>query len=168
MPEKPGVVRYRPCAGDRGDGEQSYSVPITTTQPKVTAADPGKAVSGYAGAAVTYPDESNTARTNNVNLASAAINGIILNPGDEFSYNGGIGERTEARGYKPAHAYVNGQIVDEFGGGVCQPSSTLYMAVLRADSEVTERYNHSYTVAYTPLGEDATSGLRQSGFPVQE
>ncbi|MFR5640326.1 MAG: VanW family protein [Butyricicoccus sp.] len=89
-------------------------------------------------------------------LAAKAINGTILNPGDEFSYNGTVGERTAARGYQEAHAYSGGKIIDEFGGGVCQPSSTLYMAVLRADLKVTERHNHSFTVSYTPLGEDAT------------
>ena len=84
------------------------------------------------------------------------MNGTILNPGDEFSYNGVVGERTEARGFKSAGAYSGGRVIDEVGGGVCQPSSTLYMAVLRADLQVTERSNHSFTVAYTPLGEDAT------------
>ncbi len=67
-----------------------------------------------------------------------------------------MGERTADRGFQSAGAYANGQLIDEVGGGVCQPSSTLYMAVLRADLEVTERHNHSLTVAYTPLGEDAT------------
>ena len=67
-----------------------------------------------------------------------------------------MGQRTADRGFKSAGAYSNGQLVDEVGGGVCQPSSTLYMAVLRADLEVTERHNHSFTVSYTPLGQDAT------------
>ena len=84
------------------------------------------------------------------------MNGTILNPGEEFSYNGVVGQRTPERGFKAAGAYSNGQLIDEVGGGVCQPSSTLYMAVLRADLEVTERTNHSMTVSYTPLGEDAT------------
>ena len=101
-------------------------------------------------------DESNVPRTNNVRLAAAAINGTILNPGDEFSYNDVVGERTTERGYQSAGAYSGNEIIDEVGGGVCQPSSTLYMAVLRADLEVTQRVNHSFTVSYTPLGEDAT------------
>ena len=67
-----------------------------------------------------------------------------------------VGERTTERGYQSAGAYSGNEIIDEVGGGVCQPSSTLYMAVLRADLEVTQRVNHSFTVAYTPLGEDAT------------
>ena len=157
--EKPGVQfdveEARTIIGD-GSAE-SYEIPATITPAKVTAEDLEEVLFRDTLAQTsTYLDESNTARTNNVRLAAASINGTILNPGDEFSYNGVVGERTEERGYKPAGAYVNGQVVDEFGGGVCQPSSTLYMAVLRADLEVTERHNHSFTVAYTPLGEDAT------------
>lgn len=159
VPENPGVQfdieEARTIIGD-GSAE-SYEIPATITPAKVTAEDLKEVLFRDTLAQTsTYLDESNTARTNNVRLAAASINGTILNPGDEFSYNGVVGERTEARGYKPAGAYVNGQVVDEFGGGVCQPSSTLYMAVLRADLEVTERHNHSFTVAYTPLGEDAT------------
>ena len=141
-----------------GDGSaESYTIPVTATLPKVTAADlKEKLFRDTLAQAVTNLNAGNVARTNNVDLASASINGTILNPGEEFSYNGVVGERTEARGYRPAGAYVNGKVVDEFGGGVCQPSSTLYMAVLHTDLEVTERHNHSFTVAYTPLGEDAT------------
>lgn len=157
--EKPGVqFDVEEARSIIGDGSaESYTIPATVTPAKVTAEDLKEVLfRDTLAQASTNLDESNVPRTNNVRLASASINGTILNPGDEFSYNGVVGERTEARGYKPAGAYVNGQVVDEFGGGVCQPSSTLYMAVLRADLEVTERHNHSFTVAYTPLGEDAT------------
>lgn len=157
--EKPGVdFDIEEARGIIGDGsEESYEVPITRTAATVTAEDLSeKLFRDTLAQTSTSLSESNIPRTNNVRLASAAINGTILNPGDEFSYNGIVGERSEARGYQPAGAYANGQIIQEFGGGVCQPSSTLYMAVLRADLEVTERTNHSFTVAYTPLGEDAT------------
>lgn len=159
VPEKPGVQfdidKAKEIVGD-GSAE-SYTIPIVKTEPKVTAADlTEKLFRDTLARTATDLNEGNVPRTNNVRLASKAINGTILNPGDEFSYNGIVGERTEARGYKPAGAYANGKVIEEFGGGVCQPSSTLYMAVLRADLEVTERTNHSFTVAYTPLGEDAT------------
>ena len=159
VPEKVGVQldleQAKEIVGD-GTGAQ-YTIPVTTTKPKVTAATlQQKLFCDTLAKAVTYLDEGNRPRTNNVRLASEAINGTILNPGDEFSYNGVVGERTEARGYKPAGAYSGGKLIEEFGGGVCQPSSTLYMAVLRADLAVVERHNHSFTVAYTPLGEDAT------------
>jgi len=141
-----------------GDGtKETYSIPIKQTPAKVTAADlRGKLFRDILAQASTELDESNIPRTNNVRLATNAINGTILNAGDEFSYNTVVGERTEKRGYKPAGAYANGQLIEEFGGGVCQPSSTLYMAALRADLKITERSNHSFSVSYTPLGEDAT------------
>ena len=141
-----------------GDGSaESYEIPVTTTAAKVTAEKLEEVLfRDTLASCSTSLNEGNVPRTNNVRLASAAINGTILNPGEEFSYNNVVGERTTERGYQSAGAYSGNEIIDEVGGGVCQPSSTLYMAVLRADLEVTQRVNHSFTVAYTPLGEDAT------------
>lgn len=96
------------------------------------------------------------ARIGNVKLASAAVNGTVLNSGDIFDYNQVVGQRTAARGYLPAPAYVYGETVDEIGGGVCQPSSTLYLATLKSDLEIVERYAHRYVPAYIPKGMDAT------------
>jgi vancomycin resistance protein YoaR len=95
-------------------------------------------------------------RKSNVALAASAINGKILNPGETFSYNETVGERTVEKGYKSAGAYVNGEVVEEIGGGICQVSSTLYNCVLYADLEVVERSNHMFIVTYLPLGNDAT------------
>ena len=83
------------------------------------------------------------------------INGTVLYPGDEFSANTAMAPFTEANGYYAAGSYVNGQVVDSLGGGVCQISTTLYNAVLRAELEVTMRYNHSMTVGYVDLSADA-------------
>ncbi len=99
---------------------------------------------------------SSANRITNITLAAAAINGTILNPGDEFSYNGVVGQRTEAKGYKPAGAYAGGGHVSEVGGGICQLSSTIYFCTLKADLQITERQNHGYTVAYLPASLDAT------------
>ena len=96
------------------------------------------------------------ARISNVKLASSAFNGTVLNSGDVFSYNETVGQRTAAKGYKPAPAYVKGETVDEIGGGVCQPSSTLYLACLRANLEITERHAHRYVPSYIGKGMDAT------------
>lgn len=141
-----------------GDGsEQTYKIPIERTPAAVSADQLAQVLFRDTLASTsTKLDSSNKSRTNNVRLASQYMNGTILNPGDEFSYNGVVGERTTDRGFQTAGAYSNGQVIEDVGGGVCQPSSTLYMAVLRADLEVTERHNHSLTVSYTPLGEDAT------------
>ena len=97
-----------------------------------------------------------SARINNVKLSAAACNGVVLNPGDVFSYNETTGQRTTAKGYQAAPAYVQGQTVDEIGGGVCQTSSTLYYACLRSNLEITERYAHRYVPAYIDWGMDAT------------
>ncbi len=98
---------------------------------------------------------SNSNRNENIRLAVQALNGTIVNPGQEFSFNNTTGERTEAKGYKPATAYLNGEIVQEPGGGVCQVSSTLYNAVVFAGLKSTERHAHSYEPSYVTPGEDA-------------
>ncbi len=95
-------------------------------------------------------------RTANVRLAAKLINGKVLNPGEEFSYNTEVGPRTKARGFKEAAIYASGEVVDGIGGGICQVSSTLYMAAIKANMKITERRNHSFYVDYSPKGEDAT------------
>lgn len=95
-------------------------------------------------------------RRGNVKLAGEAVNGTILNSGDIFDYNKVVGERTTARGYGAAATYVNGQTVDTVGGGICQVSSTVYLAALLSNLEITERYNHRFYPGYITLGMDAT------------
>ena len=95
-------------------------------------------------------------RIGNVKLSAKTISGVVLNSGETFSYNQTVGQRTEARGYKPAPAYVKGETVDEVGGGICQTSSTLYLACLLSNLEITERYAHRYVPAYISPGMDAT------------
>lgn len=97
----------------------------------------------------------NSNRNENIRLSCDAINGTIVNPGQEFSFNNTTGARTEAKGYKPATAYLYGEIVQEPGGGVCQISSTLYNAVIFAGLKSTERHAHSYEPSYVTPGEDA-------------
>jgi len=98
---------------------------------------------------------SNKDRNENVRLAAAAINGMIIQPGHEFSFNLTTGNRTAEKGYRPAGAYVNGVLVEEPGGGVCQVSSTLYNAVVFSGLKTTERHAHSYEPSYVTPGEDA-------------
>lgn len=96
------------------------------------------------------------ARLNNVRLAAQHCNGVILLPGEVFSYNDVVGERTAARGFQAAPAYLNGQTVQELGGGICQVSSTLYCATVLANLEIVHRENHIFESTYVPLGLDAT------------
>ena len=97
----------------------------------------------------------NKDRNINISLAGEALDGLIIKPGEEFSFNNTTGNRTEERGYRPAGAYVNGVLVEEPGGGVCQVSSTLYNAVIFAGLTTTERHAHSYEPTYVTPGEDA-------------
>ena len=95
-------------------------------------------------------------RSDNVELAASKIDGTVLMPNEEFSYNKTVGQRTSANGFKSAPVFENGETVQGMGGGVCQVSSTLYSAVLYADLPVLERQNHSLVVSYVPKGQDAT------------
>ncbi len=99
---------------------------------------------------------SDANRATNLDLACKAINGVIIYPGEVFSYNETLGERTAEKGYKPGAAYVGEATVNLVGGGICQVSSMLYNCTLLADLQILERWNHTYTTVYTKLGLDAT------------
>lgn len=107
-------------------------------------------------ATFTTKTTANSKRNTNIKLSAQAINGKILQPGEEFSFNDVVGQRTEAKGYKGAAAYNNGEVVEEIGGGVCQVSSTLYNVVVRAGLETTLRRSHTFEPSYVTPGCDAT------------
>lgn len=109
-------------------------------------------------------DASNTNRSTNVRLATKAINGKIVKPGKTFSFNGTVGERTAAKGYKPAIIFVGGKQETGLGGGVCQVSSTLFNAVLMSNLEIADRHCHSAPISYVPLGRDATVAYGSKDF----
>ena len=109
-------------------------------------------------------DANNEDRSTNLNLAAKKIDGTILSPGEEFSYNKIVGERSISAGYKEAKIYQNGEVVDGIGGGICQISSTLYNAVIFANLEVTERYNHQFITSYVEAGRDATVAYGSKDF----
>lgn len=95
-------------------------------------------------------------RRTNIKLAAAAIDGTVLLPGETFSYNKIVGERTAEKGYKEATVYVAGEDKQELGGGICQLASALYYCSFYADLEVVFRTNHRFAVTYVPKGLDAT------------
>lgn len=95
-------------------------------------------------------------RGQNVANAASRINGKVILSGETFSFNETVGRRSAANGFKPAPEYLNGETVTGIGGGTCQVSTTLYSAVLYADLQVVTRRNHSMSVGYAPLGQDAT------------
>ena len=99
---------------------------------------------------------SNSKRNTNIRLASEALNGTIVYPGQEMSFNEVVGQRTAQKGYQGAAAYSGGEVVEEIGGGVCQVSTTLYNAVVRAGLKVSVRRSHTFAPSYVTPGMDAT------------
>lgn len=98
---------------------------------------------------------NNKNRNQNIHLAVEAIDGRILKPGEEFSFNQATGNRTSEKGYQPAGAYKNGVLIEEPGGGVCQVSTTLYHAIINSGFSTTERNSHSFSPSYVEPGQDA-------------
>lgn len=98
---------------------------------------------------------NNKNRNQNIRLAAEAIDGMVLKPGEEFSFNMATGNRTSEKGYQPAGAYRNGILIEEPGGGVCQVSTTLYHAIVNSGFKTTERNNHSFAPSYIEKGQDA-------------
>lgn len=136
------------------DGEETKVV-IVEAKPKVTDADLGK-IGTLMGSYSSDFGSSSSDRQHNIVLAAGHINGTILGPDEEFSYNKIVGPREPGYGWRMGHMYSNGTVIDSLGGGVCQVSSTLYNAALFADIKITERRCHSSRVAYLPAGRDAT------------
>ena len=137
--------------------DDTFSFPVVFTEPTMTVRDFRSKL--FRDTLSTISSSFNPGlkgRTTNVKLACDFCNNVILNPGDEFSYNKNVGPRTYERGFKDATVYVAGTTEEGVGGGICQVSSTIYSAALHADLKITERYNHSYMITYVPLGEDAT------------
>lgn len=137
--------------------KEEYIIPLKITIPEITLDDLGKeAFPQILGTFSTTYNTSNQNRITNLKLASEKIDGTIILPGETFSYNKVVGERTIAKGYKEAAVYAGGKVVDGIGGGICQLSSTLYNSVLYANLEITSRSNHRFLTSYVTAGRDAT------------
>ncbi len=138
-------------------GQTKVTISATITQPEYTTERMSELLyKDVLGSYSTYFGSSTAARANNVRLAASRVNGTELMPGDEFSYDKTILPRTPANGYMTAGVYVGNKVESGLGGGICQPSSTLYAAALYANLEILERHNHSLPVSYLPAGMDAT------------
>ena len=116
------------------------------------------------GSFTTQTSPGNAARDTNITLASAAVSGTVVPPGATFSILDAIGGTTEEKGYQAAGTFSNGEGVDDIGGGICQVSTTVYNAVIKAGLNTIERHNHSMTVGYVALGEDAMISYPNSDF----
>ena len=145
-------------------GEQIV-IPLNLSQPEVTAAElEAMLYRDVLGTQTTSYAWSSDSRINNINLAAGKLNGVILMPGDTFSYNETVGQRTAEAGFRYAKAYSDGEEVEALGGGICQVSSTLYCATMYAQLKTVSRTNHYFKVNYLDYGLDATVSWGQPDF----
>lgn len=137
--------------------KNEYNIPLKILYPNVTTNMIGtEAFPDLLSEFSTKYAASNRNRTTNLILAANKINGTVLMPGETFSYNKVVGERTIEAGYKEAPIYVSGRVEDGLGGGICQITTTLYNAVLFANLEIVERSNHQFVPSYANASRDAT------------
>ncbi len=136
-------------------GGGSAALQIETIRPETTTAEVMSRY-GLIDYAITNASSSSRARLNNIKLAMSMLNGTRVAPGEEFSFNRAVGQRTVERGFRKATAYSGGDVTEQVGGGICQVSTTLFNAAVKADMEILERHNHSLTVSYVDKGKDAT------------
>ncbi len=140
-------------------------IPLSITPAAVTSADlEGILYRDRLCFMTTYYRDSTENRKNNIRHAASKLDGITLRPGETFSYNEAIGQRTEEAGYLMAGAYADGEVVEEIGGGICQVSSTLYCAAMYAQMTTVSRTNHYFAVGYLSMGYDATVSWKQPDY----
>lgn len=162
VPGKPQVVVNKSDIENAVNQSLSeYTVPVQTVNSAVTTEFLESILySDILGTYSTNYGGSSAARASNIQTASKTIDGVELLPGERFDFNKIVGERKASTGYLPAPVYVvkNGETVSEidYGGGICQVSSTIYCAVSRAKLRVINRVSHSKGVSYVPQGMDAT------------
>ncbi|MDR3269968.1 MAG: VanW family protein [Peptococcaceae bacterium] len=126
---------------------------VVEARPAVRDLEP---IQDLLGEYATYYNAYDGNRAHNLRLAAQSLNNVLLAPGEEFSFNDTLGERTPEAGYKTAIIYADQSMLTSYGGGICQDASTLYQAVRQAKLPVTERHTHTLPVGYVSKGEDAT------------
>ena len=141
---------------ENNPGYSEYIVPLILTTPDVVTDDIGMEAFPHLLASFSTKYSNNSNRTTNLRLASNKINNKVVMPGETFSFNKVVGKRTEAAGYKNAAIFQDGQVTDGLAGGICQISTTLYNAALKADMTIVSRRNHMFIPSYIDGGRDAT------------
>jgi len=156
--ERPQVIMSREDLANALELERDeVSVRIETIYPEITRdVLYGRLFRDVLSRYTTYFNGNEIARSGNVRLSASRVDSYQMLPGDEFSFDIIVGPRTAANGFQPANVFVGNRIETGFGGGICQTSSTIYIAALYADMEITERHNHSLPVGYVRGGLDAT------------
>ncbi|MEL7602750.1 MAG: VanW family protein, partial [Bacillota bacterium] len=148
------------CTNLANGNYSSVEAPAILTNPKVSMEElkaNTKLIGSYTSI---YKDISTEARITNIRLMSGFVNGVIIQPGETWSINAEAGPRNAQTaavvGWAEAHGITNGRYEDQYGGGVCQVSGTLYNAAIRAELGIAERHTHSWPSTYVPEGLDAT------------
>ena len=134
----------------------NISIEFTSKDTVRVTNDDVKPLTAVLGSYTTNFDTSNTNRTHNIELASTKISGTLVKPGDVFSFNNVVGERTAEAGYDDAPVIIDGKLVPGIGGGICQVSSTLFNTALLSGMNIIERTPHFEPVGYIQAGRDAT------------
>jgi len=162
MPERAGSRLNRDIFTEKvysyaiNNGPANLEIPVVTIYPKVDSELLEGLRNKKIGEYVTSFNTYNKDRTKNIFLASASINNFVVFPGERFSFNQAVGQRTAGKGYMPAPVIIKGELAEDIGGGICQVSSTLFNAVDNAGLKVIKRSSHSMKVSYIPPGRDAT------------
>ena len=157
------VAQAKAMFAAAAEGE-TVEIPLTITEPEETTEGlQAKLFRDLLGEGTSKVSGSAN-RKSNVKLSAQACNGVVLMPGEVFSYNNTTGSRTADKGYLGAPVYSGGASVEGIGGGICQTSSTIYYAVLHTPLEIVERHAHMYAVGYVPDGMDATVWYGSSDF----
>ncbi|TLM98595.1 MAG: hypothetical protein FDZ75_02015, partial [Actinobacteria bacterium] len=144
---------------DLADSGSDRTVVLHTTvmQPELTTAKArAMGIDARTSRYTTTYTASNRPRVNNIHLLGDSLDGTLIPPGGTFSFNGTVGERTADKGYQEANAIVNGKLVPQLGGGICQVGTTVFNAVFESGLPVLERHNHSFYIDHYPKGRDAT------------
>lgn len=141
----------------KGGGERTVQLLTQRVKPDITTEDAkGMGIKERISTYTTTYAASNKPRVNNIHTLADAIDGALVPPGGTFSFNGTVGPRTAAKGYQEAPAIVNGVLVPQLGGGICQVGTTFFNAVFESGLPVVERHNHSLYISHYPKGRDAT------------
>jgi vancomycin resistance protein YoaR len=142
---------------DPASSERAVELRTKTTQPKVTTeAAKAMGIKERISTFTTSYDGGNEPRVNNIHTLGDALDAKLVPPGGTFSFNGAVGERTAAKGYQEANAIVNGKLVPQLGGGICQVGTTLFNTIFLSGLPITQRQNHSFYISHYPKGRDAT------------
>jgi vancomycin resistance protein YoaR len=140
-----------------GQGERRAELTMRRVEPELTTADAqAMGIIERISTFTTDFSSGNMPRVNNIHILADALDGTLVPPGGTFSFNETIGPRTAAKGYQEANAIVNGKLVPQLGGGICQVNTTLFNTIFFSGLPIVERHNHSQYISHYPTGRDAT------------